>query len=265
MYIEHNTVRHDPRITSTRPHRRRARLLAGAAAWFGLCLCAATALSAQDSRWIVRGFAVGLLAVDDEVSVTRPSPDPSIEELTTHGVSDGSGFGAGVEFMVRRRLGAEFAAFIGDYDSDFVSKIGASTLTDTEEIGMEMFMLGINYHFTPRQRVDVYGGIFVAMTNFDDVVFLTEAGRREKLSFDDDFGFGLKLGVDVAFRPGSHWHRRPPLPRHDPRIGSSGPGPGPRPVDALDRHRLPFLSETFPGSAREGLTPGLSLSDNRSR
>jgi len=43
------------------------------------------------------------------------------------------------------------------------------------------------------------------MATFDGVIFLTEEGLREKRPFDDDTGFGLKLGVDVALGAESRW------------------------------------------------------------
>lgn len=35
------------------------------------------------------------------------------------------------------------------------------------------------------------------------MIYLTEIGRRAKRVFDDDIGFGVKVGLEVPFRPPS--------------------------------------------------------------
>jgi outer membrane protein len=172
-------------------------LLLGSAA---LPLAAADG-GARDARWIVRGHGVWVSPTGDEVEESRPIP----EDRSTLSVSDGAGFGLGLEYRWTPRLGVELGAMTADLDADFLLETGGVVLTDTETIATTSYSLGLNLHFAPGRRADVYVGGFVAMTAFDDAIFLTEAGLREKRAWDDDYGFGAALGLDVPFRPGGAW------------------------------------------------------------
>ncbi len=180
---------------------------AGLAFCLGLFWLAAQALPAQaeDSRWILRGFGLGWYGVDDQISATRPADPPLPEERTIHGVSDGTGFGFGLEFMITRKLGVEVGALFADLDTDYRLESGTVSLTDSDRIGVYTVTAGLNYHFASGGRADVFAGAFLGQSNFEDVIFLTEAGRRRTLAFDDDYGLGLKVGVDVPLRQESRW------------------------------------------------------------
>lgn len=173
-------------------------LLLGSAA---LPVAAADGGGAPDARWIVRGYGVWVSPTGDEVAEARPIP----EDRATFSMTDGAGFGLGLEYRWTRRLGVELGAMTADLDADFRLETGGLVLTDRETIATTSYSLGVNVHLLPGGRADLYAGGFVAMSAFDDVIFLTEAGLREKRSFDDDYGFGLALGMDVPFRPGGAW------------------------------------------------------------
>ena len=81
----------------------------------------------------------------------------------------------------------------------------ALSLRDSDQIGTYATTLGVNYHLRRESRVDFYVGAFAGMINFDDIVFLTEVGRPDKRTFDDDTGFGAKVGVDVPFGKSESW------------------------------------------------------------
>lgn len=201
--------RRPPSVSSPDSRRREkpGRRPTGLMICLGLFCLAAPPLTAQtdDSRWTLRGYGLGWLGVDDQVTVTRSADELRAEERTTHSVSDGSGFGLALEYRVTRKLGAELGVLFSDLDTDFRFESGATSLTDSDQIGVYTVTVGLSYHFAPGRRTDVFLGAFVGQSNFDDVIFLTEAGRRRTLAFDDDYGIGLKVGIDVPFRQGSHW------------------------------------------------------------
>lgn len=147
------------------------------------------------SQWTLRGHAAWVSPTDEQVA-----SDGSIFSM-----DDGTGFGLDLEYRATRRLGIELGAFAADLDGRFRLDAGGLALDDTESIGMTSYSLGLTYHFAPGDRVDLHAGPFAAMSAYDDVIFLSEAGLREKRSFDDDYGFGLKVGIDVALRPGGAW------------------------------------------------------------
>jgi len=153
------------------------------------------------SRWIWRLHAVAMQSSGDEVTVL----DPVAGETSVLGIGDGSGFGLGVEWMLNPRFGFDAGILVGEIDTDFSLRAGLLSLTDREETGVEAYTVGLNYHLTPEARADVYIGAFFGMIFFDDTIFLTEAGRSDKRVFDDDTGFGLRVGVDVPFTETSRW------------------------------------------------------------
>ena len=159
----------------------------------------------QDSRWTVRGFGLWLSSSGDDVVVVKVGPEPMTEERTTHSISDGSGFGLELEYSVKPKIGVEFTALFGDYDTDLKLQTGGIALMDSDDIGFKAFFLGVNYHFTPDSRADFFVGAFAGLSYYDDIVFFTEVGRSEKLTFDDDLGFGLKAGIDTPLRRGGPW------------------------------------------------------------
>jgi outer membrane protein W len=145
--------------------------------------------------WTLRAHAVQVSPAD-EAAPSGPG---------TLSMDDGTGFGLDLEYRVTPRFGVELSAFTADLDGRFRLDTGGVTLEDTEPIAITSYSLGLNLHFRSGGRVDFHAGLFGAMSTFDDVIFLSEAGLREKRSFDDDHGFGLKVGADIAVTPDGAW------------------------------------------------------------
>jgi opacity protein-like surface antigen len=183
------------------PSRSVARILvAGLVAW---ALAAAAPARGQpssdeDSRWILRGYALAY-STGDEVRTASGG------ETTLFGIDDGSGFGLDLEFRLSPRLGLEGAVFVGDIDGTLVIEGPGPAMRDTQDIGFEVFSVGANYHLMPDRRFDLAVGGFVANHYFDVVTFDFPSGRSERLSFDADYGFGAKLGADVSLGRESNW------------------------------------------------------------
>ena len=132
----------------------------------------------------------------DRAMVLEGAPAPG-DDRSTHTVdADGTGFALALGYRLAPRWSVEAGALFADLDNDFRLVEGGVALTDTEAMGVEVFFAGVDWHPATDGRLDPTLGVFVAETSFEDVTFLTEAGRREKLAFDDDYGFGVKLGAD---------------------------------------------------------------------
>lgn len=162
-------------------------------------------VATADARWTLRVHVLGWFPGGDEVEAVRAQAPPLADERTRFSVSDGSGYGLDLEYRLMRKLGLEVAALAGDLDSEFRLDGEGLSLTDSGTIGVEAFTVGLNYHLTPGKRVDLFVGAFAAILFFDDIIFLTEAGRREKLAFDDDTGLGIRLGIDVPLGADGSW------------------------------------------------------------
>ena len=66
-----------------------------------------------------------------------------------------------------------------------------------------MFSSGLNYHFTPKQRVDFYAGLFLAMINYGDLdTEIGIGGVSTTIAADADFGWGATAGLNILLGKG---------------------------------------------------------------
>lgn len=172
-----------------------------AATLFALFFLAVRPLRA-DSRWTVRSQASLWTAIDARAEVTAAGEEPAIQS-----VSDGASFGLAVEFLVRPKLGLELGFLVGGLDTDLTFNDAGGRLADSDRFDLYATTLGVNYHLaqTPRKRAGVHLGAFVQQSNYSDVTFLNRAGSRRTLAFDDDYGAGVKIGVDLPFKAEGRW------------------------------------------------------------
>lgn len=177
----------------------------------------------RNGRWALTAAGAWLSPVGDEVTASqRP---PFAQQVETQEVSDdGTGFALGLEYRWTPRIGVELGYLRVEMDTNFRSEFAGMTFTDTESMDLESVLLGVNWHLTPRHRVDVSIGGLVAQTKADDVIFLTEIGGRAKRVFDDDIGFGVKVGLEVPLRPQSGWGLAASVRYLDTILESETPG-----------------------------------------
>ena len=176
-------------------------LLVGVASGTG-GLAVSAGAQEEAPRFSLRGSAVWISPAGEVVAVASSQPG----ETATHDVTeDGSGFALGLEYRWRPRLGIELGVLIAEMDTTLHVAGAGSTLVGVETLGLESVALGVNWHLAPARRLDAAIGLFVAQTTFDDVIFLSEVGRSDKHTFDDDHGFGVKAALDVPFRRGGRW------------------------------------------------------------
>jgi len=181
-------------------HSRRARGWSVgwvAVAWLAVSTLPATAQE-DGAHWSARLSALAISTGGDAVTTDAGA---------RFEVADGSGFEVDVGYHLRSGVEIELSImFAGDLESDYRLDIGGPTLTDSQDLSTEAVWLGANYHFTSDRRADFFAGAFAGLNYFDGVTYVFPlAGHREKLSFDDDLGFGVRLGVDVAFGANRRW------------------------------------------------------------
>lgn len=176
-----------PKVWTSR-REGRPRPLAGVAALIAMTLPAGALLAQeQASRWSVTASAVWMSPAGDEAAA-----EGRVQRVD----EDGSGFGLGLEWRATPRFGFELGVMIVDLDTELRVDSDGPPIADTQTLGLESVFVGADWHPAPRAAVDWSLGAFVAQTMFDDVIFVTEAGGREKRTADDDHGFGVKLGLE---------------------------------------------------------------------
>ena len=165
-----------------------------------------SSVGAQDTKWIVRGGGIYAATTSDKSVSTVTLPPPMTQETTTLSVSDGPGFGVGLEYRLTERIGLEIAYLSAAHDADAVLTNDLGTFTSTDSLGLRTFTVGANYYFPANGRFLWSVGGFLAETFSDDVTFTYPAlGRTDILAFDQDYGLGLKAAMDLPFAPGSPW------------------------------------------------------------
>ncbi len=154
-------------------------------------------------KWIVRGFPGYWSPTSDDafVQVDRPN---GVNERTDFMVDSGWGFGANAEYLIRPALGIVGGIDWVKFDSSFMVDLDDLWETATDDMTMRLWSLGLNYHFTPDKRFDLFAGGFVGLAQFDTVDYIA-LGESWNLDFDDETTFGLTVGVDFPFSVDSPW------------------------------------------------------------
>lgn len=189
--------------TSWSPWRRPRRLAVALA--LAAFLPAGSLVAQEDLRWSVTVSGAWWSPAGGETAVERPGPAGDAERTVLRLDEDGTGFGATLEWRATPRFGCELGVMIVDLDADFRVEADGPALAERDTLGVESVFLGADWHPAPRAAVDVSLGAFVAQTMFDDVIFLAGTGRPEKRTFDDDHGFGAKLGLEWPAARDRRW------------------------------------------------------------
>ncbi len=175
-------------------------------ATFILFMLIGSSIYAEETKWIIRGGGVYAATASDESISTVTLAPPLTQERTTHSVSDGPGFGVGLEYLLTQRVGLEVAILVTSHDSEVVIANDIGTFTATDSLSLRTFTVGANYHFPAKGRTLWSVGGYLAETFSDDVTLNFPAlGRTDTISFDQDYGLGVKVGMDLPFAPGSPW------------------------------------------------------------
>lgn len=153
-------------------------------------------------RFCLRVFGVGLSVTGDEIRLA----DAAAADGARFSLADGSAVGFELEYLWRPRIAVELMAHFGDYDAGLEPAAGAAGLASRGSLGSETYTLGVNYRAVTRGRLELSLGAFGGFSYYDDVTLAHPAtGRPEVFRFDDDLGFGAKLGLDVALDAERRW------------------------------------------------------------
>ena len=169
-----------------------------------LGLLVTSAAYGADDRWSVRAEGIWLSPKNDRAPALLGANGAS--GPASYGIEgDGSGFGLGIGYRLTPHLGLALDVASADLDVVLRTETAAGTFENSESAGFDMYLAGVDWHFAPERRLDVSVGLIAAMTKLEDLVFLTASGDREKMTFDDDVGVGLSLGIEWPFGAESRW------------------------------------------------------------
>lgn len=178
----------------------------------------ALAQDRPDRRWIVRAEGMYVITTGDEAGQVTEMPVPIAEEDTLQDLSDGWGFGLFVEYMVTRKIGIEAGGINAVFDADVTLNTGMGQFLGTGDSGFTSLILGANYHLTPARRTDWAVGLYLHNTDYDEATYQLPGGGSAVWDQGEGNGYGLKVGVDVAFSEDSPWtfvsairHHRGPI------------------------------------------------------
>ena len=164
--------------------------------------------TAGAGSWILRGFGFAGNG-GDRVRFDTVGPTDGIENQSV-ALDAGDGIGLGLEYLVNPRIGIEGAVLYGEadgnlnHDRDEVFPIERVWAEDDDDVSFRLYTVGVNFHLTPDRRADLYIGPFLGFSQYSDGRF-DVPGRWIDVAFDDDFGVGAQIGVDILFKEGGRW------------------------------------------------------------
>lgn len=171
------------------------------AACCALLLLALAGPGAAAERFTLRVFGVAQSSAGDEIVLAGPAA----ADTARFSLADGTAVGLELGFRWKPRLELELMTQFGGYDVDLDAR-GAGGRSANGSLGSETYTLGVNYRLSTAGRADITVGAFGGFSYYDDVTLTHPAtGRPETFRFDDDLGFGAKLGIDLALDRAARW------------------------------------------------------------
>jgi outer membrane protein W len=138
----------------------------------------------------------GDMSVRFGVLYSAPTDDLVDGEQTTE--LDGSfGFQASFEYLITDLIGIEPAITTGNHDVT-VKESGFPDL-DFGEIGLFTLTANVNFHFMRESRIDLFAGPTIGYASWGD---LKTDEFPQDFPVDDEFIYGINVGVDVPFGEG---------------------------------------------------------------
>jgi outer membrane protein W len=153
-------------------------------------------------RWTIRPFLAFWDPKSDDVRTVGGTP--ATPERTKLSLGNGRGLGVGLEYHFNERLGLEAEVQLVEHDANFTFDLGTQWEADEDDVRSLALLVGPNFHLTPDRRVDFYLGPVVGLVDLGSADFTT-LGRQFDASFDSEFTYGARLGLDVPFSAGNPW------------------------------------------------------------
>lgn len=143
-------------------------------------------------RWNLRPKAVVISPTDRMTDFVD-----STGVMRSQGFGSDLGFDLDLEYHPTRLIGLELGALVGGVEADRRMDIGD---VETDNAGVTMAHLGLNFHFRGRSGVDFFLGPLVAMVDVDDASF-----GGDNWEGGSDTAFGGQLGLDIPLGKATAW------------------------------------------------------------
>jgi outer membrane protein W len=188
----------------------------GRVALAGLGLAALMAAPAQgdEAQTMVR-VGGAFMEPNGELDERLQLSDPFVGEIQMEPDAAASPV-IGYERRLSPRFGLEASVYYFEFDVDTRTRVRDTFLEEEtiEQFGGELSMipitLGLNYHLTPNLGFDLYVGLMVVYTVFDDIALeqyvrgLADDIVRD-VATSNDLGWGAVLGVNKAVGESDKW------------------------------------------------------------
>jgi hypothetical protein len=158
-----------------------------------------------DFRWIARAYYVHVWPGSDELHVENPVGEtPPI--FTQFWVDGGNGLGGEVEWLWKPAIGIWGGVTFANMKTNLMFDQGDVWLNSDDRVDMRQWNLGLNYHFLPGRRFDIFAGVFASWVGYSSSTFnFSEVNRNYQIKYDDELTWGLNLGADFPISEGSPW------------------------------------------------------------
>lgn len=164
-----------------------------------------------DFRWIARGYYVHVWPNADTLHVENPvGLDPPV--FTQFWVDGGNGFGGEVEWMWKPNIGIWGGLTFANMKTNLMYDRADVWLNSDDRVDMRQLNLGLNYHFTPDRRVDIFAGVSAVWVGYSSSTFNFSEIPPElggpvdyQVKYDDELTYSLNLGADFPISEGSPW------------------------------------------------------------
>ena len=153
--------------------------------------------AAAGEGWLLR---FGGVWVDPDVNVD--TIDSAGSRARARSVDD-INLGVGAEYRFSRRLGLDLGVAFAEPEIGLtVDFPTGQVLAATSGIDFTPITAGLNFHFTPDSRFDLYAGPLLGYVLYGDVGFDAGDGLTAEFESKDDFALGAQLGADIAIGKG---------------------------------------------------------------
>jgi outer membrane protein W len=156
----------------------------------------------REGRWTIRGWGARVDPTDDKWRGEYLGIDDASQFSLTRGI----GIGADAEYQMNRRWGVDFGLMAGvPVEMHWMFDTVALWEMDTADLDVMAAFVGLNYHFLPDSRIDIFAGPFVSLFEFGSTSFKTANGYDTKVDPDGEFALGAIVGFDIPFSADSSW------------------------------------------------------------
>ncbi|MBZ0110944.1 MAG: porin family protein [Thermoanaerobaculia bacterium] len=164
-----------------------------------------TAGVSVDGRWTLRPLIHYADPGSDTASVVRAATPPFVQERSFFNADSGYGAEIALEYHINDRVGIEGRLSYSIFDSLMEFDIDTAWDMQNDDFGVMSLTVGPDFHLTPSSRVDFFVTPVVGYASVNGTSY-NLLGRNFDLDFDNQFVWGVALGLDVPLGQATPWN-----------------------------------------------------------